>query len=239
MKKPKAISSPDCQAGAARFRVRQVLLTVLAIEVLVIGVRGLAAEAGKLQAQATVMVAREAWGTHRFANLHIEIRRQGRGGVVTIYSPTRALLSRRVFGAEEFEGVGGYSGLWMSATQPLTNAFMLHKFGAYAGLTLLVLRDGRLLEFAGGFYSYDGHAKTLLLCEDTDVDPLYTALDENGHIICASIRPEYLRDAAGKQIVLPREFICLPELAEENRRKGNVPTPERESRNPKATRPSP
>lgn len=192
------------------------------LAVLLVGMRGMPAETQEQQGEATRTVARQAWGTHWFANLNIEIRKHGGGGVVTVYGPRQVLLSRRVFRAEEFEAVGGYSGLWVPATQPLTNAFTLHKFGAYAGRTLLVLREGRLLEFAGGFYSYDRRAKRLLLYEDTDIEPLYTALDENERVICACTRSQDLRDAAGKQIIVPREFICLPELAEESRRKRNV-----------------
>jgi hypothetical protein len=128
-------------------------------------------------------------------------------------------MSRRVFAKEEFEAVGGYSGLWVPAVQPSNKVFMIHKFGAYAGRTLLILRDGRLLEFPGGLYNYDPTRSRLFLREETDVDPVTTVLDLNaaGTIFCASTSLENLCDLGGKRMHLPRDFICLPELAQKTK----------------------
>jgi hypothetical protein len=168
--------------------------------------------------------ARVAWGVHRFAALRIQVRKRKSGATVTVYDLRHAVMSQRIFSSEEFEAVGGYSGLWIPEVQPLTNAFLIAKHGGYQGRTLLVLRDGRLLEFAGGPYYYEAASKRLFLHEETDVDELAltTVLNQNLDVICASIRPQDLRDAEGKPISTPNPFtgfICLPELAATRRGK--------------------
>lgn len=161
----------------------------------------------------------EAWGSHPFGELWVKIKRKGGGATVTVYNRQGVFLSQRTFAQEEFEAVGGYSGLWIPAVQPLTNALLISKFGAYAGRTLLVLQDGRLLEFAGGFYYWDPAANRLFLLEDTDMDGLITVLDADLKVICASSRPQDLYDDTGHPISAPNEFsfIRLPELASEQK----------------------
>jgi hypothetical protein len=169
----------------------------------------------KAYADSLPVAGREAWGRHRFGGLLVDVRKQKSGATVTVWDSHGAFLSRRVFTEVEFEAVGGYSGLWLPAVQPLRNTFMIAKHGAYAGRTLLILSDGRLLEHAGGLYFYDDARKRLFLREDTDVDGLITVLDENMNVICASARPEDLRGRRGEHISSPSEsqFLCLPELA--------------------------
>jgi len=168
-------------------------------------------------AKVSSKLPREAWGLHATGELQVEVVKTDRGATLTVYDWKGGMLSRRAFAEEEFEAVGGYSGLWVPAVQPMRNAFMINKFGAYAGRTLLVRRDGRLLEFPGGMYHCDPAANRLFLREDTDIDGLTTVLEMNeiGRIVCASVRPEDLRDTEGKRIRSPSEFVCLPELASE------------------------
>src|SRR5882724_99797 len=136
---------------------------------------------------------REAWGIHQLGQFLIEVRKRKGGATVTVRNRQGDVLSRRVFSEEEFEAVGGYSGLCILEVQPMPNAFLIMKYGAYAGRALLIDQDGRMLEYPGGLYFYDFKGQRLFLQEVTDVDAVTTVLNGRLKLICASVKVEHLR----------------------------------------------
>jgi len=149
---------------------------------------------------------RDAAGLRPFGEWMIEVGEDAFGRSVSVYDGRGRLQSRRTFAHDEFEALGGPAGLFVPAQQPLPSAYLIHKYGAYAGVTLLVGPDGRLHEHPGGAHALDAGNRRLFLREETDDAGVITVLDLNLKPIAASSDPASLRDETGSPIAIPAAF---------------------------------
>lgn len=148
------------------------------------------------------------WSTHGPLAVNIYKDKDERGRL-SVYYGQGELVSRRTF---DMEAVGGYSGFFMAADQPLKHWLILTKEGGYDGRTLLINRaTGDLVDLPGGSYLIDQRGDYLFSFHHTDVEQLITVYSfGSAEVECASAEPDRLIDRAGKRIVLPDQERVYP-----------------------------
>lgn len=161
------------------------------------------------------VTALSAFGSHRFFSFTIAVEKiAATESRVTVFDQNQRLLSRRTFGASETLSVGGHSGLFMPQHQPLPSAFLITKHGGYDGRTLLINKEGKIIDLPGGSYAYEPKSKRFFSKHESDLPPLITVIEETLELAAAGYPATLLLDRSKKPIILPTHFTHLAELAE-------------------------
>lgn len=81
-------------------------------------------------------------------------------------SKDRKVLHKREY--TDIEALGGSSGLFVPSDQPSDKYFMINKLGDYDGRSLLIDKEGNLLDIPGGLYLIANDKRYLFIEHDQD-----------------------------------------------------------------------
>lgn len=125
---------------------------------------------------------------YHFGNIEIQIK-QVFGGECSAW--VEIIKEGRILHKKEFikiEGLGKSYGLYVPAKQPDNQYFIINKYGNYDGRTLLIDRNGRLIDLPGGYYFITKDKRYLFIEHEIDGFGSITVFDLHvGKVIYGNI----------------------------------------------------